>query len=105
MTITLTPAQHAGLRAEAAKFGVSPEQLIQRFVSDLTDTAGTGGSDERSLAQQWALRSVTFGHRRTTDRAERRLWRLQSEAARLQRQEQDEHRSAMAVRRAAGGAR
>lgn len=85
LTHVLTPAQAAGLRARCAEFGVSPEELIARFIADLTDTAGTGGSDERRRVDEWADRSLTFGARPATPRAIQRLWRFRDAAYRVQR--------------------
>lgn len=80
LTITLTPAQAAGLRARCAEFGMSPEALISRFISDLTGAVGNGGSDERDYAAAWAERSLTFGRRPTSQRSLERYWRIQEAA-------------------------
>lgn len=80
ITLILTPAQAAGLRAQCAAYGVSPEVLLQRFISDLTGALGNGGSDEREFAGNWADRSLHFGCPPRTGRGMNRLWRMQSAA-------------------------
>ena len=36
---------------------MSPEKMLEQFVADLTCGAGSGGSDERELAERWYYRS------------------------------------------------
>ena len=36
---------------------MSPEKMLEQFVADLTCGAGSGGSDERDLAERWYYRS------------------------------------------------
>lgn len=41
----------------ARRYGISPEELLGQFAADLTCGAGSGGSDERDLAERWYYRS------------------------------------------------
>lgn len=41
----------------ARRYGISPEELLKQFVADLTCGTGSGGSDERDLAERWYCRS------------------------------------------------
>ncbi|MCI9515880.1 MAG: hypothetical protein HFI79_02965 [Lachnospiraceae bacterium] len=41
----------------ARRYGISPEELLKQFVADLTCGTGSGGSDERDLAERWYYRS------------------------------------------------
>ena len=41
----------------ARRYGMSPEKMLEQFVADLTCGAGSGGSDERDLAERWYYRS------------------------------------------------
>ncbi|MEY8428578.1 hypothetical protein AALA00_12845 [Lachnospiraceae bacterium 46-15] len=41
----------------AKRYGISLEELLEQFVADLTCKAGSGGSDERELAERWYYRS------------------------------------------------
>lgn len=103
ITLNLTPAEAAGLRARSAEFGVSPEALLTRFICDLTGAPLNGGSDERDFAKAWADRSLWFGTPPKTVRAQQRLWRFQSDAWERIKQAEDEARAARPMM--AGGAR
>ena len=41
-----------------------PEKMLEQFVADLTCGAGSGGSDERDLAERWYYRSFEMMGRR-----------------------------------------
>ena len=47
------------------KDGTSPEEVLQGFISDLIDGAGTRGSDERELASAYYNRCLCAGTRCT----------------------------------------
>lgn len=103
ITLNLTPAEAAGLRARCAEFGVSPEALLTRFICDLTGAPLNGGSDERDFATAWADRSLWFGTPPKTVRAQQRLWRFQSDAWTASKQAEGAVSEAHILR--AGGAR
>lgn len=103
ITLNLTPAEAAGLRARCAEFGVSPEALLTRFICDLTGAPLNGGSDERDFAKAWADRSLLFGIPPKTTRALHRWWRFQSDAWERIKQAEDAASEDHVLR--AGGAR
>ncbi|MGN0805003.1 MAG: hypothetical protein ACI4MS_06440 [Candidatus Coproplasma sp.] len=39
------------------KYTVTPNRIIQQFISDLTESKNSGGSDERDFANNWFSRS------------------------------------------------
>ncbi len=57
LKIELTDDEVKDIFEKAGRAGISPEELIARFVSDLTCGCRSGGSDERDYASSWYDRS------------------------------------------------
>jgi signal transduction histidine kinase len=78
MNLHLTPEERLGLRALALSFGMKPAELLRRFVSDLTGSLRSGGSDEELCASAWVSRALIVEARRPASaRRQRRVERLQ----------------------------
>lgn len=54
--IRLLPSEALGLEAQAIRCGVKPADIVEQFVSDLTGSRRTSGSDERDMAEQYFRR-------------------------------------------------
>lgn len=54
--IALTDAEAKDLCREAARRNTTPEQLIEDFIANLTDSSRSSGSDERMLAYEYVER-------------------------------------------------
>lgn len=57
MKINITEEETCQLKALAIRFGTTPEELVERFVSDLTDSSRCGGSDEHMGARGYVARA------------------------------------------------
>lgn len=53
IAVELNHSQSARLKSLCRDTGVTPKQLLEDFVADLTETDGNGGSDERFFAADW----------------------------------------------------
>lgn len=95
ITIEITKEEHLGLKALAIKKNTTPEKLVQKLVSDVTGSLRSGGSDERMYAEQWLNRSL---HRweEMTDAERDEMERLESEAYRERRREEEAWRAKQA---------
>lgn len=58
MTLTLSPELEARLQAEAARRGVSPDQLAQSLIAEHLPKAESGGS-LAALFAEWAAEDAT----------------------------------------------
>lgn len=58
------PAEdYAGLKAEAAREGITVTRLLQWLAADLAGSIRSGGSDERDFAESWFRRRCWRGNR------------------------------------------
>jgi len=57
ITIELTDEEAAEMKALAIRYGETPSRLVSGFVSDLTESLQSHGSDERSMAQDYVSRA------------------------------------------------
>ena len=58
ITLNLTREEAIDLHEKASKANTTMESLLESFVSDLTYSRRSGGSDERDLANEWYERGV-----------------------------------------------
>lgn len=56
MNINLTKEEEKRLEYLAEYAEITPEELLQSFIRDLTKCIGNGGSDERECAKDWFVR-------------------------------------------------
>lgn len=56
ITIEVSKAQYLGLRAVAVKCGIPSTEILEQFVADLAGGHGSGGSDERDMAEAYVKR-------------------------------------------------
>lgn len=56
VTIELTKSQYLGVRAVAVKCGVTVREILEQFSADLAGGNGSGGSDERDMAEAYVRR-------------------------------------------------
>lgn len=57
LRIEITEEELEGLKEKAKCYETSPRKLVEQFVSDLTWSERSGGSDERGYADDWYSRS------------------------------------------------
>lgn len=79
MTVSTSTAEFRALqriaRTRTEYFeGMEPEELLRRFVADLTGSVNSGGSDERMYAWQWIERR--FGPREPVSAAQYEPFRV-----------------------------
>ncbi len=60
LTIDINAEEYARLLEIAEYYNTDVKKLLGAFVQDLTVSDRSGGSDERSLASQWADRSLRY---------------------------------------------
>lgn len=79
ITIEITKEEKLGLAALALEKNTTPEKLVQQFVSEVTGSLRSNGSDERMYAEQWLNRTL---HRweEMTNKERNKMERLQSAA-------------------------
>lgn len=84
LTIEITKEEQLGLKALAIEKNTTPEKLVQQFVSEVTGSLRSNGSDEREYAEQWLNRTL---HRweEMTNKERNKMERLQSAAYRERR--------------------
>ena len=58
ITIQITEEEKERLTEIADNFGATPGQIVEAFISDLTSSARSGGSDERLRAEEWLYRQT-----------------------------------------------
>jgi hypothetical protein len=56
ITIEVSKAQYLGLRAVAVSCGIPSTDILEQFVADLAGGHGSGGSDERRMADDYLKR-------------------------------------------------
>ena len=56
ITIEVSKAQYLGLRAVAVKCGIPSTEILEQFVADIAGGNGSGGSDERDMAEAYVKR-------------------------------------------------
>jgi hypothetical protein len=78
VNVRLSNEERLGLKAIALRYGVKPEELVRRFVSDLTGSLDGGGSDEALHATAWLDRRMTLeAQQPVTPNRQRRVEKLQ----------------------------
>ena len=86
ITIELTQEEWLGLRALAIQKNTKPEKIPQQFVSELTGSLRSRGSDERDFAENWFNRTFhRWEELPVKDREE--IDRLQSDAYHIRQAE------------------
>lgn len=77
ITLEIPDADYAGLKAEAAREGITVTRLLQWLAADLSGSIRSGGSDERDFADNWFRRRCWRGNRtRLADAWENLRYRL-----------------------------
>lgn len=101
MRLKLTKEEKLLMSAIGLEIGIRPSEIVRQFVSDLTESTRTHGSDEREFAKNYLERTF-FPAPEITEEIQTKIWRLQHEAMLLAAAEREKWRLEYAAK---GGAR